>query len=903
MLYNDVFVEQKKAEGKYNLDSDDLAKEIIDDYEKYVSIWRKKISKQSHLFNGLVVGFVQSGKTMNFCHLINRAIDDGFQLIVILSSNKNDLNMQTTDRIANDIVGYANPQVPQITCFSGNKKKHDFMSFYDPKNGQDVGIRTSSIVNFNINGIHNKNNISINNRKPNIYWLTACDMGNIQDRNVDFDINRGGGNENFDDYFNYDREGCYVVVVKKNTHRLGLLYDFLSASKMVKNHMVKALFIDDECDEITVSGKGKKLGKSSVQIDKLQKLFETFPQDKCHSMYVEYTATPIANVCVNNRSNTKTGFPDDFIKILKKGDSYCGFEAYKQFSDIINKVNPQQSDEVINMVPHSNMQLSRIKADTPILYDALVQFILNCKIFEERKKSGVIGNCSTSMLVHTDMTKLTHTDEKDYIEGVLEVLKDELLNELNDIYSNYNGNYLGYGKWQLIDDIYIKFNEIRNKMKICEAKSYYINPVFYKCSKSNYPYDTKFDLQLCIDLLSYIIKRIPNVSYHSAIQFKNNGNKISVLEVNSDSPCKLPADQNFIAVGGNKLARGLTLNNLSVTYFTRQTGAIDTFTQMARWFGYRIGYFDICRLYVDDYNDINAAAEVERELHNQIKVQNAKKIKPKNMHYVFVENIPKLLSGKQALVEKKFGSHNIIETCNFYLVKGVKTNQKVMEKFFAELKKNGYYPKASGQYGFINVLTKTKANSSRHCYISDVDFNIVCEHLFNKYISVSSKKILDEILIVKEYLKKCKTMSVNILLSGRDSNNSIGKYTSFENGIYKVTGMAYKNKAQIIGTSIIQVESFNDCPEDYVVDYPNPKNLNYDFNQYVKGAVYEDNRSTGYAMNVREFGKINRTKPLIIITPFQISTQANLVNTKGIVFYSLKVLIPEKYQSKNMLII
>ncbi len=52
-----------------------------------------------------------------------------------------------------------------------------------------------------------------------------------------------------------------------------------------------------------------------------------------------------------------------------------------------------------------------------------------------------------------------------------------------------------------------------------------------------------------------------------------------------------------IAVGGNKLARGLTLEGLSVSYYLRTTRMYDSLMQMGRWFGYRPGYVDLCRLY------------------------------------------------------------------------------------------------------------------------------------------------------------------------------------------------------------------------------------------------------------------------------------------------------------------
>src|SRR5262249_42666461 len=54
---------------------------------------------------------------------------------------------------------------------------------------------------------------------------------------------------------------------------------------------------------------------------------------------------------------------------------------------------------------------------------------------------------------------------------------------------------------------------------------------------------------------------------------------------------------NVIAIGGDKLSRGLTLEGLSVSYYLRASRMYDTLMQMGRWFGYRPGYLDLCRLY------------------------------------------------------------------------------------------------------------------------------------------------------------------------------------------------------------------------------------------------------------------------------------------------------------------
>ncbi|MDD1370698.1 Z1 domain-containing protein, partial [Bacillus sp. MHSD17] len=96
---------------------------------------------------------------------------------------------------------------------------------------------------------------------------------------------------------------------------------------------------------------------------------------------------------------------------------------------------------------------------------------------------------------------------------------------------------------------------------------------------------------------------------------------IQIMEINGKSEDTLSYYKykreglNVIAVGGDKLSRGLTLEGLSITYYYRNTLMYDTLMQMGRWFGYRKGYMDLCRIYtsstIAEYFEHLAEAMVE----------------------------------------------------------------------------------------------------------------------------------------------------------------------------------------------------------------------------------------------------------------------------------------------------
>jgi hypothetical protein len=88
----------------------------------------------------------------------------------------------------------------------------------------------------------------------------------------------------------------------------------------------------------------------------------------------------------------------------------------------------------------------------------------------------------------------------------------------------------------------------------------------------------------------------------------------------------------LIVVGGNSLSRGLTLEGLSTSYFYRKPLASDTLMQMARWFGYRDGYADLCNVFItpDAQASFREASETLSELRAEIEEMNQQNRTPKD---------------------------------------------------------------------------------------------------------------------------------------------------------------------------------------------------------------------------------------------------------------------------------
>ena len=95
-----------------------------------------------------------------------------------------------------------------------------------------------------------------------------------------------------------------------------------------------------------------------------------------------------------------------------------------------------------------------------------------------------------------------------------------------------------------------------------------------------------------------------------------------------------------VAIGGLSLSRGLTIEGLTVSYMYRNTRMYDTLMQMGRWFGYRPGFEDLCRVHLggDSINWYGFIANASDELREQIRQMRRDGISPRDFG-LYVEHL------------------------------------------------------------------------------------------------------------------------------------------------------------------------------------------------------------------------------------------------------------------------
>jgi hypothetical protein len=158
-----------------------------------------------------------------------------------------------------------------------------------------------------------------------------------------------------------------------------------------------------------------------------------------------------------------------------------------------------------------------------------------------------------------------------------------------------------------------------------------------------------------------------------------------------------------IAVGGGKLSRGLTLEGLSISYFLRTTRMYDSLMQMGRWFGYRMGYADLCRIYTtprlfQQFRHITMATEEMRRgfdemFHQGLRpVQVQLKVRTDPRRELLITAANRMRTAERTKVT--FGGR-ILQTYKFDLVPAIqKSNADLVRSMIGEL---SFIPKMQGK--------------------------------------------------------------------------------------------------------------------------------------------------------------------------------------------------------------
>lgn len=384
-------------------------------------------------------------------------------------------------------------------------------------------------------------------------------------------------------------EGTALFVVKKNSRILNNLLEWLLENNAETNNKIAdmpLLVIDDEADNASVNTKGED-DPTAINIA-IRSILASFNQ----ASYLGVTATPFANIFIN--PETVDGKPDDlfprnFIYSVPAPPNYIGMDAIfgngsEEDWDIRSEAPYSKSVETILneeqesyfKFRHKQALADELLSLPPSLYEAMRYFLLVNGI---RDQKSIDQNTHRSMLIN--VSRFIKVQNK-----VSELAYFWLNSVVSDIRNYSKCNYDDAMKIYSIQQLYATWNKFG----------------LAKISKLDWPDFLKNQL---LKSVAGIEVRCVNGSRNTEglnyFAYKETGLRV-------------------IAVGGNCLSRGLTLEGLTVSYFYRNTKMYDTLLQMGRWFGYRSNYEDLFKIWmgedaVDWYGYItDATNELKREI-------------------------------------------------------------------------------------------------------------------------------------------------------------------------------------------------------------------------------------------------------------------------------------------------
>lgn len=390
-----------------------------------------------------------------------------------------------------------------------------------------------------------------------------------------------------------------LLVVKKNKKILENLTNWLTRNNANNAGKINLplLLIDDEADNASINTNPKKATAINASI---RNLLEVFP---CSS-YVGFTATPFANVFINHETTHEMLgddlFPRDFFYTLEAPTNYFGAskifgeesdpkkliyikDAERIFGEIKKDKKDKKSKKGKNsdeaVVIHSESTISELPES---LITAVRCFLIVNAIMDLR------GECPKHRSMLINVSHYTEVQNQVYslVDGILRRMQEDIRH-------------------------YSMLPNEESQKNLTMSSLYKLFVQEYSESGVTWDQIKSVLVSACMPVEVFTVNRKPQTNTLNYSLYKENGLRA-------------------IAIGGNSLARGITLEGLCVSYFYRKTQMYDALLQMGRWFGYRKNYEDLFRIWISEISSewYSYIATASDELRAAIKQMQISRLKP-----------------------------------------------------------------------------------------------------------------------------------------------------------------------------------------------------------------------------------------------------------------------------------
>ncbi len=513
-----------------------------------------------------------------------------------------------------------------------------------------------------------------------------------------------------------------VLVIKKNVRTLEALYFWLKEMNAQAGDEiadVPMLMIDDEADNASINTNRPELDPTKTNAS-LRKILNLFAK----SCYVAYTATPFANIFINpdtyDKEVYKELFPRDFIVSLDAPNTYFGpDEVFLDEDSSEGIVSPILDCD--KFLPFSHKKDDQVPEIPPSLYRSINQFIIARAVRNLRgqvhKHCSMMINVSRFMAIQNGVRSFVSLYEKKVRQAV-------------------KANYA-------MPELISQKNEIMIALKSCFEEDY------YNCGRTWI--EVKGVLNDVFDNLRIFVVNSKSDEALDYRKYESDGNSLTA-----------------IVIGGLSLSRGLTIEGLTVSYMYRNTRMYDTLMQMARWFGYRPDYQDLCRVHLhpDSINWYGHIAEASEELRQQIRTMRQNNVSPKQFG-LYVRTHPdellitaanKMRGGEKIKVKQNF-SGRIVES--YLLPSDPKINAANEEQIARYWRKN---------FGCGDLEETEKGWLARNAKISEIEEFLT---IFRCHRDFADRKdaALNYLRSLSKYYDYGDVLLISIPSNGEDKEN------------------------------------------------------------------------------------------------------------------------------------
>ncbi|MBI1836956.1 MAG: Z1 domain-containing protein [Flavobacteriia bacterium] len=752
------------------------SKSIINETERSSLEIIKKIGDPKNTDNffvkGLVVGSVQSGKTSNFNAVVNSSIDVGYKLIIVLSGIMEDLRRQTQIRTEKEVEGKMITQ----GSFIGVGEENSFGPLGKFDDVKQIVIPTS--------------------------------------RNKDFDRNLKESE--------FSLNQINILICKKNTSVLQNLLLWLKEylGKNTDKHDIPFLIIDDEADNASINNLGHKgveyANKINGHIRALLALFN-------RKTYIGYTATPFANILQdwNNKPVTKWKvkdsrnnlelefdqegnlFPDDFIELLIPPSSYIGPKNFFETRiENIKKMEPLLAEPLTDYIEYFPERVEILSDDN----------LIGVKKYNNQKEFDIDLNARTRFGTFQDYKQATRATTK-YDNFPIEIPKS--LDEAIKCFIVSIAIRLSR-RPELIQS---KLFHPHNTMLIhisrfsdwqCKTKKLIIEKIDYIKTRLNNDTLSASDsifieferiwIKYYADAVNNIREYLPE-NYEDEYLTRKTFLEVRDLLVSAINGIEVKAvntvekdfldyesgEKKYIVIGGNKLSRGFTLEGLTINYFIRNTNFADTLLQMGRWFGYRPGYLDCCKLFTtaDSFEKFDQCTWTIEELEEEFRMLSKAKKKPKDYATKVLTHPGALTITRPAILK-----NTIIEKWSF--------EDKLLQTTDLLINKNTI---ESSWYNFKSIYRKHKENflydDFRKAILLKTDVNGLEDFLMSQktFVDFPSEAVIRFVRKCNEF-EKLTNWTIAIKTTGSTDKYLQKKDTNFANNIELIKRSSSKKETK-----------------------------------------------------------------------------------------------------------